>query len=163
MSQRQVEDTCPVCFSFCLHYCDVIMGSIASNHQPHECLLNRSFGHRSKKTSKLRVTGLCVGNSPETGEFPAQMVSNAENVSIRWRHHVSTSLKLPVYGSARSHWNYLCTTLFNLNDLFIEFSSYFYLPLCRNCVSLHAMEQSCTSISCDMVFQCRGSVPVSFC
>ena len=33
-----------------------------SNHQPHGCLLNRLFGHRSKKTSKLRVTGLCVGN-----------------------------------------------------------------------------------------------------
>ena len=25
--------------------------------------------------------------SPVTGEFPAQMVSNAENVSIWWRHH----------------------------------------------------------------------------
>ena len=35
-----------------------------SNHQPHECLLNRLFRRRSKKTSKLRVTGLCVGNSP---------------------------------------------------------------------------------------------------
>ena len=35
-----------------------------SNHQPHGCLLNRLFRHRSKKTSKLRVTGLCVGNSP---------------------------------------------------------------------------------------------------
>ena len=35
----------------------------------------------------LRVTGLCMGNSPETGEFPAQMASNAENVSIWWRHH----------------------------------------------------------------------------
>ena len=35
-----------------------------SNHQPHYCLLNRLFRHRSKKTSKLRVTGLCVGNSP---------------------------------------------------------------------------------------------------
>ena len=35
-----------------------------SNHQPHSCLLNRLFRHRSKKTSKLRVTGLCVGNSP---------------------------------------------------------------------------------------------------
>ena len=33
-------------------------------------LLNRLFGRRSKKTSKLRVTGLCVGNSPVTGEFP---------------------------------------------------------------------------------------------
>ena len=35
-----------------------------SNHQPHDCLLNRLFRRKSKKTSKLRVTGLCVGNSP---------------------------------------------------------------------------------------------------
>ena len=32
-----------------------------SNHQPHDCLLNRLFRRRSKKTSKLRVTGLCAG------------------------------------------------------------------------------------------------------
>ena len=42
---------------------------------------------RLKKTSKLRVIGLCVGNSPVAGEFPAQRASNAENVSILWRHH----------------------------------------------------------------------------
>ena len=59
-----------------------------SNHQPHDCLLNRLFRRRSKQTSKLRVTGLCAGNSPGTGEFPAEMASNAENVSIWWRHHV---------------------------------------------------------------------------
>ena len=70
-----------------------------SNHQPHGCLLNRLFRRNSKKTSKLRVTGLCAGNSPGTGEFPAQMASYAENVSIWWRHHeiakkiVSTSVK----------------------------------------------------------------------
>ena len=58
-----------------------------SNHQPHHCLLNRLFRRRSKKTSKLRVTGLCAVNSPGTGEFSAQMASNAENVSIWWRHH----------------------------------------------------------------------------
>ena len=58
-----------------------------SNHQPHHCLLNRLFRRRSEKTSKLRVTGLCAGNSPVTGEFPAQMASNAKNVSIWWRHH----------------------------------------------------------------------------
>ena len=34
-----------------------------SNQQPRHCLLNRLFRSRSKKTSKLRVTGLCVGNS----------------------------------------------------------------------------------------------------
>ena len=62
-----------------------------SNHQPHHCLLNRFFMRRSKKT-KLRVTGLCVGNSPVTGEFPTQMASNAENVSIWWRHHVQRSV-----------------------------------------------------------------------
>ena len=58
-----------------------------SNHQPHDCLFNCLFRRRWKKTSKLRVTGLCTGNSPGTGEFPAQMASNAENVSIWWRHH----------------------------------------------------------------------------
>ena len=35
-----------------------------SDHQPHGCLLNLLFEHRSKKTSKLCVTGLCAGNSP---------------------------------------------------------------------------------------------------
>ena len=58
-----------------------------SNHQPHDCLPNRLIRCWSKKTSKLRVTGLCVGNSPVTGEFPAQRASNAENVSNWWRHH----------------------------------------------------------------------------
>ena len=85
-----------------------------SNHQPHHFLLNRLFGYRSMKRSKLRVTGLCAGNSPGTAEFLAQMAinaisparcrfqhsrrrlaeklaSNAENVSIWWRHHVFTS------------------------------------------------------------------------
>ena len=58
-----------------------------SNHQPHDCLLNRLFRHRSKKTSKPRVTGLCAGDSSMTGKFPAQKASTAEKVSIRWRHH----------------------------------------------------------------------------
>ena len=63
-----------------------------SNHQPHGCLLNRLFRRKPKKTSKLRVNGLCAGNSPGTGEFPAQMASYAENVSIWWRHHVLTAI-----------------------------------------------------------------------
>ena len=59
-----------------------------SNHQPHDCLLNRRFRHKIKKTSKVRVTGLCERNSSVTGDFPAQRTSNAENVSIWWRHHL---------------------------------------------------------------------------
>ena len=44
-----------------------------SNDQPHECLLNRLFRRRSKKTPKLRVTGFVRGihrrlvNSPHKG------------------------------------------------------------------------------------------------
>ena len=70
------------------HYSDVIMRAMAhQNHLPHDCLLNRLFRHRSKKTPKPRVTGLCAGNSPVIDKFPAQRASNAENVSIWWRHH----------------------------------------------------------------------------
>ena len=36
------------------------------------------YSGADKKTPKLRVTGLCGGNSTVTGEFPAQMASNAE-------------------------------------------------------------------------------------
>ena len=65
-----------------------------SNHQPHHCLLNRLFRSRSKKTSKLRVSGL-------TGECPAQMASNADTISIWWRHHAdafSTRLTATKFG-----------------------------------------------------------------
>ena len=49
-----------------------------SNHQPRECLLSLLFGRRSKKTSNLRINGLYAGKSPGTGEFAAQMASNAD-------------------------------------------------------------------------------------
>ena len=58
-----------------------------SDNQPHDCLLTCLFGRRSKKTSKLRATGLCEGNLPGTGEFAAQNGSNTRNVFIWWRHH----------------------------------------------------------------------------
>ena len=50
-----------------------------SNHQPHDWLLNLSCMQRSKKTSKVRVTGLCERWIPHT------KASNAENVSIMCR------------------------------------------------------------------------------
>ena len=43
-----------------------------SNHRRLDCLFNHFFRRRSNKTSMFRVTGLCAGNSPATGEFPAQ-------------------------------------------------------------------------------------------
>ena len=60
-----------------------------SSHKSRHCLLNRLFRRRST----LRVTGLCAGNSPVVGEFPAQMASNTEHVYIWWRHHANTDMK----------------------------------------------------------------------
>ena len=76
-----------------------------SDHQPDDCLHNLLFRRRSKKTSKLRVTGLCAGNSPGTGEFPAQKASNVENVSIWWRHHVAV-----VFWRHANTYCYMCTS-----------------------------------------------------
>ena len=57
-----------------------------SNHRRLNYLLKCLFRHRSKEIPKLRVTGPCEGNSAVTGES-RQMASDAENVSIWWRHH----------------------------------------------------------------------------
>ena len=75
-----------------------------SNHQHLDCLLNRLFRCISKKASKLCVTGLCEGNSPVTGGFPAQRAINAENVSISWHHNVH---KVSLSGSHKQ--TYICT------------------------------------------------------
>ena len=58
-----------------------------SNHQPRDCLFSRLIRRRSKKTSKLRVTGLCAGNSPVAGEFPAHKWPVTRKISIWWRHN----------------------------------------------------------------------------
>ena len=71
-----------------LHYSDVTMGTMASQITSLTIVYSTVYtGADQKKISKLRVTGLCVRSSPVTGELPAQMASNAENVSIWWRHH----------------------------------------------------------------------------
>ena len=65
--------------------CDAI-----SNHRLLDCLLIHLFRHRTKKISKLHITGLCEWNPLVTGGFPSQRASNAENVSIWWCHHELT-------------------------------------------------------------------------
>ena len=49
-----------------------------SKHRHLDCLLNRLSRCRSKKISKLCVTGYCEGNPPVTARFPSQRVSNVE-------------------------------------------------------------------------------------
>ena len=63
------------------------MGTIASQITSLTIVYSTVYsGADQGKHKKLRVTGLCVGNTPGTGKFPTQMSSNAENVSIWWRH-----------------------------------------------------------------------------
>ena len=65
-----------------------------SNHRLLDRLLSCLLRRRSKKISKLRLTGICEGNPSVTGGFLSQRASNAKNVSIWWRHHVFGSLDL---------------------------------------------------------------------
>ena len=79
-----------------------------SNHQPHGCLLNRLFRRRSKKTSKLRVTGLCVGNSPGPVNSPHKgpvtrkmflynyVIMTKGNAASTLKHHNCWSVSNPL-------------------------------------------------------------------
>ena len=76
-----------------VHYNDVIMNAMASQITTLAIVFPSVYSrHRSKKISKLRVTGLCEGNLPVTGEFLTQRDCNSENVSIWWRRHVESGL-----------------------------------------------------------------------
>ena len=67
-----------------------------SNHQPHGCLLNRLFRYRSKKTSKLHVTGLCVGNSPRIHQLREKCFHLMTSSCNTWQTQTWPSLYLPI-------------------------------------------------------------------
>ena len=69
------------------HYCDVIMRALAAKITGVSIVYSivcAEAGQRKRQRSAW--LGFVKGNSPVTGEFSAQKASNAENVSIRWRH-----------------------------------------------------------------------------
>ena len=101
-----------------------------SNDQRFDCLHSRLFRRRSKKTSKLRVTGLREGNSPVTREFPAQRASNAENVSIWWRHH-ERNVKNKGYVLRSPLWDGSKNTE----------STYYYATGCLNSYGRHTVQR----------------------
>ena len=112
-----------------------------SNHQHHHCLLNLVFRRRSKKTSKLRVTGLCAGNSPGnssvTGEFPAQkpitlkMFPFDEVIMKYWCNRKSAKpLFLRLYGIGSF---LLVSRLYQTPMHHISYSFYCQTPKTRAC------------------------------
>ena len=94
-----------------VHYDDVIMGSIASPITSLTIFTQAFIQTQIKENIKaLRHWPLC-DEFTGTGEFPAQMASNAENVSIWWRHHALGIVWRPDLWSAPDlpHFNALVT------------------------------------------------------
>ena len=100
------------------HYGDVIMSTMTSLITSVSIVYSTiCSGEDERKHQKLRVTGLCEGNSPVTGEFPAQWASNEENVSIHdvimslscdnlsWIRPQITSYVYYIDIPAKTHWN----------------------------------------------------------
>ena len=72
------------------NYSDVIMGAIASQITSLTIVDSTVYSSADQRKHQSSASlAICAGNSPVTGEFPAQMASNAENVSIWWRHHAT--------------------------------------------------------------------------
>ena len=85
------------------YYNDVITGAIASQITSLTIVFSTFYSDADRRKYQT---------SPVTGEFPAQMASNAENVSIQWRHRMAVDL-LPV------HWRHQLAYLFRCVDSFL--------------------------------------------
>ena len=74
-------------YNFKVHYCAVIMSAMASQITSLTIVyLSWLFRHRLKKTSKLRVTGLCEGNSPVTGPVTRKVFSFDDVIMFQWKN-----------------------------------------------------------------------------
>ena len=89
---QSVKINQPVLLNVCVMHWYIIYWSLqwrhnerdgVSNHQPRHCFTQPFIQAKIKENFKVSR------HWPLFGEFPAQMVSNAENVSIWWRHHDS--------------------------------------------------------------------------
>ena len=113
-----------------------------SNHQPHDCLLNRLFNAQIKETSKLCVTGLCEENSPVTGEFPTQRPVTRkmfpfDDVIMQW-WPLSTDTHAPSPGKLVRSW-----CLFGAKSFLNKFIS-IYLQLDPSTQTSNTFEQHAT-------------------
>ena len=71
------------------HYNDIIMGVIASQITSLAIVYSIVYSDADQRKHQSSASLAFVwGIHPGTGEFPTQMASYAENVSISWRHHV---------------------------------------------------------------------------
>ena len=94
--------------SLLMYYNDVIMDAIKSQITSLIIVCSTVYSDGDqRKHLKLRVTGLCAGNSPATGEFSAQMASKAEifpfdDVIMSWTNTDILSTELQEHFSVKS-------------------------------------------------------------
>ena len=100
-------------------YSDVIMSAMASQITAVSMVSSTVCSDAYNKKTKNRVTGLYEGKLPVTGEFPSQRASNAENVSIWWRHHDPINCLMACF---YNNDNSLCWMSFRLNQNRIQVS-----------------------------------------
>ena len=89
------------------HYNDVIMSTIASQ------ITSLTIVYSTVYSGADQIKHQSSETSPGTGEFPTQMASYAENVSIWWRHHVLNFLEICTD----------CPPMYTLGQQFSDFSS----------------------------------------
>ena len=103
------------------------MGAIASQITSLTIVYSTVYSDADQRKHQSSAS-LCAGNSSGTGEFPAQMVSNAENVSIWWRYHEYMNVILHRYPDLNGdRWRVItfcikqgCNYLSNPSSLFIS-------------------------------------------
>ena len=115
-----------------------------SNHQPHNCLLKHLSRHGSKKISNFRVTGLCEGISPVTGEFLAQRpgtrkMSPFDNVIMKQLH----SCCLLILATSNRSTLLVCRISSSQNEIM----SYFISTVLYAQVSMGLLQNWVSSIS----------------
>ena len=81
------------------HYTDVIMTTIASQITSFTIVYSIVYSDADQRKHQSSDSLAIVREFTGTGEFPAQRVSNAENVSIWWRLH-----------DQPQYWLYVATT-----------------------------------------------------
>ena len=71
------------------HYNGVIISTVASQITSFTIVYSTVSSGAGTREHQSYASLAFVGNSPVTDEFPTQRASNAENVSMWWRHHVT--------------------------------------------------------------------------
>ena len=78
----------PFIDDLCVHYIDVIMTTVASQITSITVVYSIVYSGADQRKYQSSASLALGGELTGTGDFPTQKVSNAENVSIWWRHHV---------------------------------------------------------------------------